>query len=187
MALNVKIDFDNCYETEPLSADLSISKFNTELHDGNIIPLGVLTHPLLPDVYNLSFGPINTDGKVDDGARITHADHSKVFSTIIFTALAFLTNNTEKFLGIDGSNNARAYLYFRLIQNNYDLLTQYFDIYGVNYYVRVLRKIKDSDDNHPVDTQDIKAIPVVIKEKELLRSEKLYNYFIFRAKQEDKA
>jgi hypothetical protein len=186
MALNVKINFEECYEIETLSNDLSLSKFNTVLKTGEETPLGIqisnTVHQYLPDVYNLAFGPLNETNQIDDKAKLYHDNHSKVFSTIIFTALTFLTENKEKYLGIDGSNNARAYMYYRCIQNNFDYLNQFFNIYGVNYYVRVLRKLKDEDDSHPVDDIDLKAIPEVIEKNRMIPADKLYNYFIFKLK-----
>ena len=188
MALNVKINFEDCYEIETLTSDLSLSKFNTILKTGERVALGIqisnTVHPYLSDVYNLAFGPLNDSIQIDDKAKLYHEDHSKVFSTIIFTALAFLTENKEKYLGIDGSNNARAYMYYRCIQNNFDYLTQFFNIYGVNYYVRVLRKLDDNDASHPIDAQDLKAIPEIIEKNVPIPSDKLYNYFIFNLKKE---
>lgn len=186
MALNIKVDFDNCYEAEPLSADLRLTRFETELTNDSKAAIGVLissqAQHLLPNVFNLAFGPLDANNEIDDQAKLTHANHSKVFSTIIFSALTFLNANRDKYLGIDGSNNARAYMYFRIIQNNYDTLTQYFDIYGVKYYVRILRKTKDEDEGHPVDPHDITAVPARIEKGEIVRSEKMYNYFIFKIK-----
>ena len=63
MAIAVKIDFDNLYEIDTISEDLKISTFQTELTDGTFVPLKVEisneAHELLPNVYNLAFGPIN--------------------------------------------------------------------------------------------------------------------------------
>jgi hypothetical protein len=119
MALNVKINFDDCYDIETLTSDLSLSKFTTVLKNTGQIPLGIqisnTVHPHLPEVYNLAFGPLVDGNTIDDKVRLQHENHSKVFSTIIFTALTFLTENKEKYLGIDGSNNARAYMYYRCI------------------------------------------------------------------------
>lgn len=186
MALNIKVDFENCYETEPVAADLRSVRFNSELRNYTTIPMGVViagqSHVLLPDVYNLAFGPLDNNNEVNDRLRITHANPSKVFSTIILSALTFLNNNPDLYLGIDGSDNARAYLYYRIIQNNFDLLSQYFDIFGVNYYVRILRKNMDSDDSHPVDIEDIRTVPTKITKGSVVRSEKMYNYFTFRIK-----
>ncbi len=189
MALNVKINFEDCYDIETIASDLSLSKFNTVLKNaGQVLPLGIqisnTVHPYLPDVYNLAFGPLLEDNKIDDKAKIQHENHSKVFSTIMFTALAFLTENKENFLGIDGSNNARAYMYYRCIQNNFDYLSQFFNIYGVNYYIRVLRKLKDDNESHPIDNNDIKAIPKKVERNAIIQCEKLYNYFIFKLREE---
>lgn len=188
MALNIKIDFDNCYELKDISNDLSSSKFVADLIDDTKVEIGVLIsntpHTFLPDVYNLAFGPVDMNNAINDSAKLTHKDHSKTFSSIVLVALTFLTSNPDKYLGVDGSNNARAYMYFRIIQNNYALLSQYFEIYGVNYYVRILRKTKDSDASHPVDTDDIEAIPRPILQGEKIRNDKMFNYFIFRLKKE---
>ncbi len=120
MAVAVTIDFNNTYEIEPVSDDLRVSTFNTEIAGGEEIPLQVeissSAHELLPTVFNLAFGPINEKGKIDDKAEIAHADYSKVFSSILLAALTYLTDHPDQYLGIDGSNNARAYLYYRFLQ-----------------------------------------------------------------------
>jgi hypothetical protein len=187
MALNVKINFEDCYEIETLTSDLTLSRFNTILKTGDEVPLAVrisnTPHPFIADVYNLAFGPLTTDNKIDDTSKLQHQNHSKVFSTIIFSALSFLTENKEKFLGIDGSSNARAYMYYRCIQNNYDYLNQFFTIYGVNFYVRILRKLKDDDEAYPIDSEDIKPLPQLIEKGNNIPAEKLYNYFIFKLKE----
>ncbi|HEU4554364.1 MAG TPA: hypothetical protein VFS25_16070 [Chitinophaga sp.] len=182
MALNVKINFDHRYELDEVNEDLSTSSFTTVLKDGSNVQLGIQIndgmHPLLPNVYNLAFGPI-VDGQIDDKAKLAHADHSRAFSTIIFAGMTFLLEKPGKYVGIDGSNNARAYMYYRCIQNNFDYLSRYFKIYGVNYFVRILRKTKDEDQDFPVDAEHIIAIPRLIAREEHLPSDKLYNYFIF--------
>jgi Family of unknown function (DUF6934) len=184
MALNLKLNFNDCYETEILKPDFSLCCFETCLKDGNTAKIGIhipgTVHPLIPDVYNLSFGPINSNGEIDDRVKLNHQHHSRVFSTVVLAALTFLERKQSCFLGIDGSNNARAYLYFRCIQNNYDFLTRYFRIFGVNYYARILRKERDEDSSHPIDPEDILTLPKSIQKEIILTYEKLYNYFIFK-------
>lgn len=183
MALNVKINFEERYKIDTVSDNLSSSSFQTTLKDGSNVQLGVQIsdemHPLMPDVYNLGFGPLNEQGEIDDKAKLAHANHSKVFSTILFAGMTFLSENDHTFLGIDGSNNARAYLYYRCIQNNFDYLAKYFKIYGVNYYVRILRKGQEEDQASPIDCENIIALPQLIKAGEHISHDKLYNYFIF--------
>lgn len=186
MALNIKLDITNCYPIEMVTEDFTLSTFKGKLKNGEDIPIGIRVsdkeHPLLFDVYNLAFGPLTSDKQIDDKAKLPHLDHSKLFSTIVFSCMTFLTSNEDKYLGIDGSNNARAYLYYRCIQNNFDYLSQYFLIYGVNYYVRILRKVNTHDEYHPMDAEDIVATPIEIKKEAMVKYDKLYNYFIFRLK-----
>lgn len=186
MALNVKINFDDCYEINTISNDLSFFEFNTYLINDDEVSLGIKisteSHAFLPDVFNLAFGPLNENKGIDDKVKLHHKNHSKVFSTIVFAAFTFLEENKDKYLGIDGSNNARAYMYYRCIQNNFDYLSDIFDIYGVNYYVRILRKIKDEDFTYPIDEEDIKPFIDKIDKNETIQADKLYNYFIFKSK-----
>lgn len=181
MALNIKIDFNHCYKTELVVADFRYSTFESVLIDGSSIKLGIKIsseeHLYMPDVYNMSFGPGNEVHQVDDQAKLTHQDYSKVFSTIIFEGLSFLNEHKNKYLGIDGSNTARAYMYYRCIQNNFKYLNSYFVIYGVNYYLRILR-----DSNIDYEPEDLLTIPKIITYGENIKPAKLYNYLIFSLK-----
>jgi len=138
-------------------------------------------HELFSDVYNLAFGPLNARGKIDDVAGLAHKDYSKTFSTILFAAIAFLEAYPEHSLGIDGSTNGRAFLYYRLIQQNFDYLNQYFDISGLKYYVRVSRFGKTQYDD-PFDFEDIVPATIKIEKGMKIPPDKMYNYFIFELK-----
>jgi hypothetical protein len=185
MALGVKIDFDNIYETIPVIENLNESFFETELEDGTRTNLHVEVdnrpHKLRPNLYNLAFGPLNKKGQIDDRAQLTHSDYSKVFSTILFEAKNYLLRNPDHQLGIDGSTNGRAYLYFRFLKKNYDYLSKYFDIYCVKYYVRIAR-LGEEQFEDPFDFED-----VMIHEEKFGKNTKnnpkfMYNYFIFKLK-----
>lgn len=182
MALNIKVSLDNHYELQSTDDDLRYSIFESVLTDGNISRLGVKIsseqHPYMSDVYNLAFGPVNEKNEIDDHIKLTHQDHSKVFSTIVLAGFTFLTKHKDKYLGIDGSDTRRAYMYYRCIQNNFEYLNSLFTIYGVNYYLRILR-----DESADYDRKDFLAIPKVIQKGEILSPAKLYNYFIFNIKQ----
>lgn len=185
MALNVKIDFNDLYETIQTDADQRSSVFDSTLENGEVVRLGVRissnAHPLMPNVYNLAFGPIDQNGQISDKAKLTHQNYSKVFSTVISEGLSFLDQHPEYYLGIDGSNMARAYMYYRCIQNNFYYLSSFLSIFGVNYYIRILRQEEDGTD---LDNDDIITIPKEIDAKELVTAKKLYNYFIFKYKQD---
>lgn len=186
MAVPLKIDFNNLYDIEHISEDLRYSSFHTALNAGGQLPLAVKisnqSHALLPNVYNLSFGPLNAKGKIDDKAELAHTDYSKVFSTILFTAFVYLKNNPEHYLGIDGSDNARAYFYYRALQRNFAYLDKHFKMYGVKYFVRITRFGKTQYDN-PFDFEDIMPYPFRIHKGQLISQDHMYNYFIFNLKQ----
>jgi hypothetical protein len=103
MAVAVKLDFDNTYKIAPLSGDLRVSTFTSDLEDGSSVPLRVEIssepHALLPFVFNLAFGPTNAKGEIDDRAEITHKDYSKVFSSIgSFNEISRISINFLKFM-----------------------------------------------------------------------------------------
>jgi hypothetical protein len=134
-----------------------------------------------PTFFNLAFGPINDKGKIDDKAELSHKDYSKVFSSILLTGLTYLASNKEHYLGIDGSNNARAYLYCRFLQKNFNYLDKFFKMYGLKYYVRISRFGKNQYDD-PFDFSDILTDTDRIEKGMRLIPEFMYNYFIFRLK-----
>ena len=179
------IDFEKIYDIEPLSEDLKISSFKSELEDGSFADLKIqisnVSHELMPVVYNLAFGPVDAKGRINDKAELTHSDYSRVFSTILFDALTYLINNKGQYLGVDGSDNNRAYLYYRFIQRNYDYLSDYFNIFGVKYYVRITRFGKRQYEN-PFDFSDVLPVPEKIQKAAKITPDMLYNYFIFNLK-----
>lgn len=182
MALNVKIDVKDVYRIVIKDAGQRASAFDSILTNGEEARLGIkiakTTHPLMPNVYNLTFGPLNQDGSIDDKARLSHQNYSRVFSTVLFEAISFLEQHPNDYVGIDGSDNARAYMYYRCIQNNLAYLRSIFTILGVKYYIRMLREGKDG--NCDLDTEDIITTPEPIEAKQTMQPEKLYNYFIFK-------
>ena len=186
MAIAVDIDFDKVYPLTQISEDKRIGVFETELAEGgDLVPLRVeisnTAHELLPDVYNLAFGPVNKKGNIDDKAELSHSDYSRVFSTILLTGLNYLATNPDNYLGVDGSTHSRALLYYRFIQRNFVYLDQHFDLFGLKYYVRISRLGKNQYDD-PFDFTDILPVPQPITKDMRISSDKLFNYFIFNLK-----
>jgi len=186
MANTIKINFDDVYDINTVSYEMKSASFDTELADGGkkklMVEISDQAHELMPNVYNLAFGPLKANGKIDDKAQIKHRDYSKAFSTILLHARAYLANNPGHYLGIDGSNNSRAMLYYKIILDNFEYLSNYFNIGAVKYYVRITRLGKHQYEN-PFDFQDIKPDAVRITRDSPRYPEYLYNYFIFTNKQ----
>jgi hypothetical protein len=78
MAASFKIDFDSLYEIDQISEDLKFASFDTLLQTGDCVKLVTKisnhSHALLPDVYNLAFGPLDKKGKIDDKVELTFQD-----------------------------------------------------------------------------------------------------------------
>ena len=139
----VKINFEETLEPIEVAEDLSFMTFTSLSKDKqetllkvSISPLG---DPLLANVYNLAFGPLDENGNIDDICKVNHANIHKMFSTILFFCLTFLRNNPTATIGIDGSNDVRAYLYHRMFLTNREYLSEFFITIGVDWYVRLLR------------------------------------------------
>jgi hypothetical protein len=139
---------------EPLwvSEDLTKYIFNSELKNDSVtelhVHINIHSDPLLPNVYNLAFGPLGDDGEINDSVKLNHSNINKVFSTIILFALAFLQENNQMAIGIDGSNEVRAYLYHRMFKSNHKELSEFLITIGVDWYVKLLRTGEVETDNN---------------------------------------
>ena len=184
MGLNMKIYLKNVYNIVLENRQQLASAFDAVLISGEKIRLGVkiahTPHPLIANAYNLAFGPLKEDGTIDDKVRLSHKDYSKVFSTVLLEATAYLEEHPDRYVGIDGSNNARAYMYYRCIQNNFPYLSGIYSISGIKYYIRMLREGEDG--NCDLDTEDVITTLKPIEANETIKADKLYNYFIFNLK-----
>ncbi|MET6996934.1 DUF6934 family protein [Chitinophaga defluvii] len=139
----IKINFDEIFEPIEVTPDLTGMKFYSILKNGDQVLLKVeiksLADPLLPNVFNLAFGPSDEEEKIDDQVKLNHSDINKMFSTILLFSLTFLKVNPSVKIGIDGSNDVRAYLYHRMFLTNKNYLNEFFVTIGVDWYVRLLR------------------------------------------------
>lgn len=182
MKLNIKINFKDIYPIEWLSNEFNYCRFHSETDQGLVtlyISIEKNKNPILPEVYNLAFGPLNINGRIDDQIKIHHKENQKVYSTIIYCSYIFLANHQKCLLGLDGSNIARSVLYFRILLSNFDFLIQYFELTGIKYYIRLIRnfsKVTQFD----IDTQDIINIGNTILKNDPIERKKLYNYFVLK-------
>jgi hypothetical protein len=155
MSATITINLDDTYDLQSAEKNLTLATFNSYDRTGNPVLLKIRIKPvkidLLSDVYNLSFGPPKADGTIDDMSRIGHQNPNKMFSTIILFSLAFLQDNPGVTIGLDGSNDVRAYMYHRMFLTNKTYLADYFVTLGVDWFVKLLRNndIERRPDNSP--------------------------------------
>ena len=139
----ITIDFGNTYTPVSVAPDFTSMTFNSPQLDGTEELIVVLLQPYpiskLPLVFNLGFGPGDGHGGFLDNVSLRHADRDKVFSTIMALALSFLQANPNHFIGLDGSDDARARIYHRMFRSNEMELADYFGTIGLDYYVKQLR------------------------------------------------
>ncbi|SEJ52763.1 hypothetical protein SAMN05216327_11228 [Dyadobacter sp. SG02] len=141
----IGINLEDTYEpvAASLEREVAVMEFYSPQRDGvdELIKVEIIPHPdeLLPSVYNLAMGPLGADGNIDDLARLHHQNSNKFFSTIILFSIAFLDEFPDLIIGLDGSNEVRAYLYHSMILTNRNHLADYLVFVGVDWYVKLLR------------------------------------------------
>ncbi|MFC0780119.1 DUF6934 family protein [Flavobacterium sp. HJSW_4] len=179
----IKINLENTFEATYVGASFDQYIFESVLKDDTIIQLKVkftnIAESLLPNVYNLAFGPFDTSGKINDSINLKHKDSNKVFSTIILFSITFLKNNPRMTIGIDGSDDLRANLYHRMFRFNYKDLQDFLVIIGVDWYVRLLRNGTIELDDNGLAFFKPKPEPFDFQR----RTDDLYRYYMFNLNQ----
>lgn len=181
----IQLNLEDIYPSRFVSKKLDHFTFISPLNDGSRILLNVKItphpDPLLLDVFNLAFGPMGDDGEIDDQIVLNHVNISKVLSTVVLAGITFLEGKlSEKYyIGIDGSNETRAYLYHRMFLRNYQQLKDSVLFIGVDWYVKLLRDGSDferDDDGYPF-------LKPIIEPFDLNRkANNLYRYYLFTLK-----
>ncbi len=179
----IKINLENTFEATYVSANFDQYIFESALKDDTIVQLKVkftnIAESLLPNVYNLAFGPFDENGKINDSINLKHKDSNKVFSTIILFSITFLKNNSNKTIGIDGSDDLRANLYHRMFRYNQKDLQDFLVIIGVDWYVRLLRNGTIELDDNGLPFFKPKPEPFDFQRK----TNDLYRYYMFNLNQ----
>lgn len=178
--MNIDINLDDVYDLIFINQAFTEFIFESPLYGSGVINIHVLiqsaNNPFLKQFNNLAFGP-KVDGQLNDFVSIKHKNSSKALSTVLFCGLAFLNLHPEEYLGIDGSDFRRAYFYYRMIQRNFHYLSDYFRIFGVKYYARVLRP-RNKYDPMPVDVNELISFPYKIENQPLTNHKSLFNYYL---------
>jgi hypothetical protein len=158
-----------------------VGEFEVELADGGFVLMRIIVsnepHAVIPHVYNLAFGLVDGWGKIDTHARLRYKDRVKVFSTVLLFMENYLRAYPGRKLGIDGSSNSRAVLYYREWQRHFTYLNAYMKFSGVRFYVRILRVGKGQLDD-PFDFEDVEHTIFPIDRSGTPDMNFMYNYFI---------
>ncbi|SFO98998.1 hypothetical protein SAMN05428949_7085 [Chitinophaga sp. YR627] len=178
----IKLDFQQTFPPTWLEKDYSKMTFESPQEDGSIETMVVKIdrHPAFnsPNVYNMGFGPPDMKGGFRDNVKLKHKDLGKVLSTVLFHGNNFLQENSSLVLGIDGSDDVRAMLYHLITKVNREYLSEFFTVFGVDWFIRVLRDGRlEIDENGRL----ISNPKPEIFDYQRSRHD-LYRYYIFRLK-----
>lgn len=181
--MTVNINFENTYLPLTMSDDFSTMTFEPPQKNGAdqllLVKIDNKDDPLLPNVYNLGFGPPNGTGSFTDNVRLKHTNVHKVFSTILFQGLSFLGLHPKLTLGIDGSDDLRAALYHGMFRTNKKYLSPIFNSIGVDWYVRIFRNGQYEQDNEGYYIAKPRPEPFDYKRTR----HDLYRYYMFKLNQ----
>jgi len=135
------------------SDEYKLYSFVSEGRKGSIIKL-VQFQLLKADRYNLAFGDWSpTMGGIDDMTVTDNGDMEMVLSTVVQIAKTFLSSNPGKSIQFSGSTAGRTRLYQIILNMNYEIISQQFEILGllhgkwhkfeknVNYEVFLISKL----------------------------------------------
>lgn len=95
------------------------------------------TPTIYENIYNLGFGDLMTNGKIDDKANTNNGDIIKVLSTVVHIAKDFTAGNPEIKLVFTGSTKERTALYQRIIKT-------YFTDFRKDFRITALEGPKNS-------------------------------------------
>jgi hypothetical protein len=104
----------------------------------------------LKDTFNLGFGDLLPDGRIDDLANSNNGDIVKVLVTVIDIIKDFTNKNPHAHIFFTGSTKERTNLYSRILRTYYSSFIQEFRIYG---FLKIGGKYKEFPFD-PAMTQD---------------------------------
>ena len=83
-----------------------------------------------PNIYNLGFGDVRIDGKIDDKVITNNKDSRTVLTTVALTLFKFFEKYPDAYVFAIGSTKSRTRLYQIGISNNLGKANLDFEIYG---------------------------------------------------------
>ncbi len=178
----INLDFGDTYSLTYVSEDFTVAEFFSTQKDNSIQLLRINIEPFSfgksLESWNLSFGPLDAYGAINDLAKLNHVDTGKVLSTVVLFAITFSDKYSWRFIGLDGSNQARSRLYHLMFRTNREKLTELLTIVGVDFYARLLKngKFKRDQEGH------IEFNPIPLSYNFERQSNDQYWYYMFKSK-----
>ncbi len=111
--------------------DVKIFRFVSKGPKGDIPKLIIFQETSLENVYNLAFGDWNEEtNDIDDKVISNNNDSEKILATVASTVLSFTYKNPKYMVLVKGSTESRTRLYRIGISNNFEEISQDFNVLG---------------------------------------------------------
>ena len=114
------------------SENVKFFEFVSDGVKGKIQKVIAYTETQTVNMYNLGFGDKDLDtGEIDDMVVSDNGDTALVLATVFKSLYLFTDEYPESWVVFTGSTESRTRLYRRLVSQNYDIIAQDFDVYGL--------------------------------------------------------
>lgn len=169
----------------PAIKEAAVLEFKAALYDGRMVNMRVeisgTEHELIKNVYDLKFGPVDNKGRIDHRSEFVYADYPLVFSSVMRFMMEYLKLYPDRSIGMNSNDDTRDNLRYGLIMMEFEEVSRYFDVCGVNLYVRLNCSSSMEYDN-PFDFNEIYPQTAMLSRELNIPIDKLYNYIVFKLK-----
>lgn len=119
------------YDNIIASTDKLEFQFISDGPKGKIIKVVQFTKTENENIYNLAFGNMKKDGRIDDETTNDNKDRNKILTTIAAIVYEFTSVYPDKFVFFCGTTRDRTRLYRMALTINLEELRKDFRIYGI--------------------------------------------------------
>lgn len=98
---------------------------------GRTVPKIVEYEEIEAGTFNLAFGDIDSNGRLNDSVISNNGDMEKVLATVVQTALTFLEIYPERSVYFSGNSSARNRLYRAILNRDIESWSKIFEVEGI--------------------------------------------------------
>lgn len=121
------------YEVVEVTEDFNVFDFVSVGSKGVIYKRVAFIKTELENVYNLAFGDLGEDGKINDLSISNNGDRNKILATIAEIIDDYTQKFPDRWIALIGSTDERTRLYRIAIGLNLKELSEKYEIYGYVY------------------------------------------------------
>jgi hypothetical protein len=124
MKYDVYLDFE-------YTDDFSLFDFFSHGKNGPLLKRIAFTRTEHENVFNLAFGDVDKNDKIDDCKISDNGDRNKILATVVYVVGLYTNKYPERWILFRGSTKGRTRLYRMAIGINLEELSERFEIYGL--------------------------------------------------------